>query len=229
MKHRYHLNVVFQFILVYYFFEVNAVIKKSKKHIGIYLIAFLVGALGGGLGALAVLKLNKIPEPNNLATWFGAIGTVAAVVVSLVTSKGAMKVAKYNQEYDDKLYHQVNLLVTKIDHILDIDDNGVPTAYTGYKQKDAAEFEKQLVNDISTIRSCLSAIRMLGNGRLDRETITKDLREADTILYLYKGTKDETIENDGNNSKCEKYFKWQRHIGLDLYSIKYDFEVLRTL
>ena len=46
MKHRYHLNVVFQFMLEYYFFEVIAVKKYIRELITFALICMISGAIG---------------------------------------------------------------------------------------------------------------------------------------------------------------------------------------
>lgn len=207
----------------------------------------------GTIGGLAVGSLVSVLGGNDsevLATWFSAIGTVAAVIVSLITSRGAMKIAKYTGMYEARLNEQIQELLAKIDSLVDHDRIG-SKAYSGYKYEPyhipsptpavgedgknmdrlnrAFAFRRVLVSDMLEVRQHLASIRMLNNGHLDRETITDDMEMVDSIVSEFDKFERKMVAKNLDPYKYQHTgpYSWQRHVGRELQKILDDFKLLK--
>ncbi|WP_390410714.1 hypothetical protein [Lacticaseibacillus jixiensis] len=213
-------------------------------------LSLAVGTIGGLLVGSVMAALGNYNQSEIMATWFSAVGTIGAVVVSLITSRNAMKIAKYTGMYEERLNQQIQQLLVKVDTLITFDKIG-PTAYPDYQYEPyhipslapavgeeannmervnrAIAFRRGLVADVLEIRQHLAAIRMLNNGHLDRETISNDIELVDKIVETF-----DKFEQDFRKEHTESnYFghvgtySWQRSTGKILQSVLEDFKLLR--
>lgn len=220
--------------------------KINWRHVG---VSLALGTIGG----LVVGSLVSVLGGSNsevLATWFSAIGTVAAVIVSLITSRWAMKIAKYTGMYEARLNEQIQELSTKIDSLIDHDEIG-PRAYRQYKYESyhipnltpadgeegknmdrlnrAHAFRGELIADMLEIRQHLAAIRMLNNGHLDRQTITDDMEIINSVVAEFDNFEQKMIAKNLNpyHYRHMGTYTWQRHTGIAFQKVFDDFKLLR--
>lgn len=220
--------------------------KIDWRHVGISLVLGVVGGLI--IGSL----LSTLGGSNSevLATWFSAIGTVAAVIVSLITSRGAMKIARYTGMYEARLNEQIQLLLAKIESLVTNDFIG-PKAYTDYKYQpyhipglepaigeegknmdrfnSSYALRNKIVNDVLEIRQKLAAIRMLSNGHLDRETITNDIEMLNSVVTEYDNFEQKMSAKNLNPDHYQHTgtYPWQRYAGRTFQKIFDDFKLLK--
>lgn len=213
-------------------------------------VSLALGTIGGLVVSSLVSVLGGSNNSEVLATWFSAIGTVAAVIVSLITSRGAMKIAKYTGMYEARLNEQIQELLTKIDSLIDHDEIG-PKAYSEYTYEPfhipsptpaegeegknmerldrAFAFQRDLAADMRELRQYLAAIRMLNNGHLDRETITDDMEIVDGVVAEFNNFEQKMVARNLNpyHYRHMGTYTWQRHAGIALQKVFDDFKLLR--
>ena len=99
MKHRYHLNVVFQFTLGYYFFEVIEMEKHVKKIVTVLCTigAFFVLPLLIGIG---MSFINCGPGSNDgwLGFWGGYAGSAISILFAYFNTKNQISEERSRQQ-----------------------------------------------------------------------------------------------------------------------------------